>query len=229
MARKRLQAAIERAQMICDGVSVTRLDARPIDVPTADVEIDVDIEFDTDGRVYMWGARVRRSGDESTAVYVCDFVEWGPLDGPAEHDLARRFAVWLRAQRDAATAAGESVKFFHWSHPESSRLRSILGAAEVDDLIGSEVELFVDLEKVFKANFFSLHGSSIKKVAPQFGFRWRVDDPGGATSQLYLAEVRADPDTEQAAAAKRWLLTYNEDDNAAMARIRDGMRKWKEG
>ena len=46
--------------MICDGISVTRLDGGPIDVPTADVEIDVDIEFDIEGTVYMWGARVRR-------------------------------------------------------------------------------------------------------------------------------------------------------------------------
>ncbi len=28
------------------------------------------------------------------------------------------------------------------------------------------------------------------------------------------------------ASAKDWLLTYNEDDNAAMAAIRDGMRSW---
>ena len=228
MARKRLEAAVERAQMICDGISVTRLDGGPIDVPTADIEIDVDIEFDIEGTVYMWGARVRHGGDESTAVYVSDFVEWGPLDGPSERELARRFTAWLRAQREAAEAAGESLQVFHWSHPERSRLRSILGEAEVEDLIGSEAGLFVDLEKVFKSTFFSLHGSSIKKVAPQFGFRWHASDPGGATSQLYLAEVRANPGTEEAAAAKRWLLTYNEDDNAAMATIRDGMREWKQ-
>lgn len=229
MARKRLQDAVIRAQMICDGISLTPLGNGVIEVPTADVEIDVDIEFDIDDRVYMWGARVRRGCDDSTAVYISDFVEWEPLDGRGEHDLARRFADWLREQRDAAEAAGETVKVFHWSSPESSRLRSILGSADVEDLIGADVGLFVDLEKVFKAAFFSLHGSSIKKVAPQFGFSWRVDDPGGAISQLYLAEVHTNPDTEQAAAAKKWLLTYNEDDNAAMARIRDGMREWDEG
>ena len=54
--------------------------------------------------------------------------------------------------------------------------------------------MFVDLEKVFKANFVSLHGSSIKKVAPQFGFTWRVDDPGGAISQTYLSKVHTSTD-----------------------------------
>ncbi len=86
--------------------------------------------------------------------------------------------------------------------------------------------MFVDLEKVFKANFVSLHGSGIKKVAPIFGFSWRVDDPGGAISQTYLSRVHASTDPDDVAAAKEWLLTYNEDDNAAMAKIRDGMRRW---
>lgn len=226
--RKRLVGAIERAQMICDGIAVVRIGEGPVEVPFADVEIDVDVESDVDGRVYMWGARVRRGGDESTATYVGDFVVWEEMDSRSERDLATRFAAWLRTQREAAEVAGETVKVFHWSHPESSRLRSILGAADVDDLIGADVGLFVDLEKVFKANFFSLHGSSIKKVAPHFGFAWRADDPGGDTSQLYLAKVRANPGTEVAADARRWLLTYNEDDNAAMARIRNGMREWAE-
>ena len=52
VARKRLRHAIERAQMICDGISITRLGDGPIDVPIADVEIDLDIESDLDGRVY---------------------------------------------------------------------------------------------------------------------------------------------------------------------------------
>lgn len=225
-ARKRLAGAIERAQMICDGIAIARIGDRPLEVPAADVEIDIDIEFDAGGRVYVWGARVRRGGDESTARYVDDFVEWGPLDGPAERRLAERFAAWLRGECEAAASIGETIKVFHWSHPESSRLASILGKAEVADLVDPDAGLFVDLEKVFKANFFALHGSSLKKVAPQFGFAWRVDDPGGDTSQLYLATVRGGADPREVAAAQRWLLTYNEDDNAAMAAIRDAMQEW---
>ncbi|MGB0973131.1 MAG: ribonuclease H-like domain-containing protein [Mycobacterium sp.] len=87
----------------------------------------------------------------------------------------------------------------------------------------SDATVFVDLEKVFKKNFFALHGSSIKKVAPQFGFSWRVDDPGGAISQTYLSKVHTSADPDEVSAAKHWLLTYNEDDNAAMAAIRDGI------
>jgi predicted RecB family nuclease len=225
-ARSRLLGAVERAEMICDGIEIARMGEGPVQVPVADVEIDVDIEWDIAGRVYLWGARVRRGGDESTAEYVADFVEWQALDSPGERALAARFAAWLRAQREAADAAGRTLKVFHWTSPERSRLVSILGLAEVGDLVDPETGVFTDLEKVFKANFVSLHGSGIKKVAPIFGFAWRVDDPGGAISQTHLSTVHAGADPDEVARAKEWLLSYNEDDNAAMATIRDGMSSW---
>ena len=225
-ARKRLIGAIGRAEMICDGIEVARTGDGPANVPAADVEIDLDIEWDIDNRVYLWGARLRRGGDESTARYITDFVEWAPLDSTREHDLAARFLAWLRAQWDAAVAAGQTLTVFHWSHPERSKLISILGLAEVGDLVDPENGVFMDLEKVFNSNFISLHGSGIKKVAPNFGFAWRVDDPGGAISQTYLSTVRSSNDPHEVAAAKEWLLSYNEDDNAAMAAIRDGMCSW---
>ena len=43
-ARKRLIGAIERAEMICDGIEIERTGEGPVEVPVADVEIDVDIE-----------------------------------------------------------------------------------------------------------------------------------------------------------------------------------------
>ena len=175
----------------------------------------------------MWAARLRLGTDDATALYFDEFVEWEPLASERERALAARFASWLRRQRDAADAAGKILKVFHWSSPECSKLKSILGEAEVADLIDPETGVFVDLEKVFKANFVSLHGSSLKKVAPLFGFTWRVDDPGGGISQTYLSKARTSADPDDTATAKRWLLTYNEDDNAAMATIRDSMRTWK--
>ncbi|MGO8966913.1 hypothetical protein [Mycobacterium sp.] len=225
-ARKRLLRAIERAEMICEGVEIERIGDGPAQVPVADVEIDVDIEYDLEGRVYMWGARLRRGTDDSNKLYLADFVDWEPLDSPGERALAERFVAWLRAQCDAAAAAGQTLKVFHWSSPERSKLISILGLVEVGDLVDPETGVFVDLERVFKANFLSLHGSSIKKVAPRFGFAWRVAAPGGATSQIHLSKVHTSTDPGEVAAAKEWLLTYNEDDNAAMAKIRDGMRMW---
>lgn len=225
-ARARLTKAIVRAQMICDGIEIARDGDGPLAIPQADVEIDIDIENDVDNRVYMWGARVRAGTDEATARYVDDFVDWEPLTDESERHLATRFAAWLRTQYDAAVAAGQSLKVFHWTHLERTRLVSLLGMAEVGDLVDPETGVFVDLAKVFNAQFIALHGSRLKNVAPQFGFAWRVPDPGGAISQTYLSKVRASMNPEEVAAAKEWLLSYNEDDNAAMAAIRDGMRHW---
>lgn len=225
-ARARLAKAIVRAQMICDGVEIVRDGDGPVVVPEADIEIDIDIEYDIENRVYMWGARLRSGRDETTAQYIADFVDWQPLTDQSERQLAARFASWLRTQWDAATAAGQSLKVFHWSHPERSRLVSLLGMAEVGDLVDLDTGVFVDLVKVFNAHFIALHGSGIKKVAPKFGFSWRVPDPGGAISQTYLSKVRTSTDPEEVKAAKEWLLSYNEDDNTAMAAIRDGMRTW---
>lgn len=226
-ARKRLAAAIGRAEMICNGVELERTSAGPVEVPVADIEIDLDIEYDLDNRVYIWGARLRYGADDSTAKYVNDFIEWYPLSSLKEQALAARFVTWLRRQRTAAEEAGQSLKVFHWSHAERSKLTKVLGEAEVWDLLDPETGVFIDLEKVFKANFVSLHGSSIKRVAPQYGFTWRVDDPGGAISQTYLSQVRISTNEHEVAAAKTWLLTYNEDDTAAMAKVRDGMRTWR--
>jgi predicted RecB family nuclease len=226
-ARARLAAAVERAEMICDGVDLKRNGDGPIQVPVADVEIDVDIEYGLDNRVYMWGVRVRRGIDDSSAQYIADFTAWEPLDDQSERALAARFAAWLRAQRNAADAAGATLRVFHWSHPERSKLLSILGIGEVGDLTDPDTGVFADVEKVFRANFMSLHGSSIKKVGPLFGFTWQVNDPGGAISQIYLSKVHTCTDPDEVTAAKQWLLSYNEDDTAAMAAIRDGMRTWK--
>lgn len=225
-ARARLVKAITRAQMICDGIQIARLGDGPIVVPEADIEIDVDVEYDVEDRVYMWGVRVRYGTDETTARYIADFVDWQPLNDESERRLATRFVAWLRDECEAATAAGHSLKVFHWAPPERSRLVSLLGLADVGDLVDPDTGIFVDLVKVFNSQFIGLHGSSLKKVAPQFGFEWRVPDPGGAISQIYLTKAHTSTDPEEVAGAKEWLLSYNEDDNAAMAAIRDGMRGW---
>ncbi|ORA15581.1 ribonuclease H-like domain-containing protein [Mycobacterium asiaticum] len=232
-ARQRLAAAVERAAMIRHGVEFWPNSDGPVDVPTATVEVDLDIESDQQGRVYMWGARVRDGRDDTTAVYVPDFTVWEPLNEESEYALAEQFAHWLRDQRVAAEADGGTFRVFHWSHPEWSNLKRILGAEAVRDLIGDRGGsgtddrhdgVFVDMEKVFKQHFTSLRGTSIKKVAPLFGFTWRVENAGGAASQAHLSTVQTSADQSEVAAAKAWLLSYNEDDNRAVATIRDEMR-----
>lgn len=227
MARKRLALAVRRSQMITEGILLSRREENPFTVPTADIEIDLDIENDADNQVYMWGVRIRSGTDDATARYLPDFITWEPVDSDSERQLAQRFIDWLREQCDTAASAEQAIAVFHWSNHEIARLKSILGMAEIGDLIHPQTGVFVDLRTVFENNFFSLYGSPLKKVAGIFGFHWHVDDPGGSVSQLYLSTVHAG-DPVAAAEAKRWLLSYNEDDCAATAAVRDGMRDWRQ-
>lgn len=218
-ARARIAEASQRAAMLCSGVHIAHVGDGPVAVPSAETEIDLDIEWGADGRVYLWGARVREGQDESSATFL-PFADWSPLDAATERDLAERFAAWLRELRDQS---GGSVRVFHWSAAEPSRLKKILGAA-ASDLLDPATGLFTDLESVFKAQFFSVHGTSIKTVAPYFGFSWRACDAGGSMSQARLDAAREHG--ADAADARAWLLGYNADDTTAMAVIRDGMRHW---
>jgi len=216
-ARSRLAGAAARAAMIRDGIAIRRTGSTP--VPSADLEIDCDIEWSSEGLVYLWGARVRACGDESSAVFV-PFADWTVRDAAAERALAERFADWVRGLRDLAAMAGRRVRVYHWSPAEASRLHRILGGG-AEDLLDPDTGVFTDLEQVFNANFLSVHGSSIKVVAPVFGFNWSAPDAGGALSQSHLELVRSGGDDAQR--SRDWLLAYNADDTAALAAIRDAM------
>ncbi|OBI56750.1 hypothetical protein A5705_21290 [Mycobacterium sp. E787] len=78
--------------MIRDGIEFWPSADSLLKIPTASVEIDVDVESDQNNRVYMWGARVRRGTDDATAVYSPDFTVWEPLDPKSEYALAERFS-----------------------------------------------------------------------------------------------------------------------------------------
>jgi predicted RecB family nuclease len=212
----RLADAVRRARMLRAGVTLERETSGPIDVTRADVEIDLDIEWDTDDRVYLWGALVHRPGAEPA---YHPSVAWDAADDQDSVDLAAEFASWLRSEIETADAAGQSLLVYHYSTPEPRYLKRLLGETAVADLL----DRFVDLLPIVRQHFFGLHGHGIKKVAPAFGFTWRDDDPGGLQSQLWLLDARraTDPDARDAGRAR--ILAYNEDDVRATAAIRRGL------
>jgi len=205
----RLADMVRRAGMIRDGVVVERTTSGPIDVPRADIEVDLDVEWDLDDHVYLWGALVRRDGASTYQ----PFVTWDVLDGDGERALAESFVAWLRS----LTATGESVRVYHYSHAEVTRLTKVLDG--VDDVL----PLFVDLHAIVAKNFVGVDGLGIKKVAPAFGFAWRDESPSGVQSQLWLEEARHASSESDRDAARRRLLEYNEDDVRATHRLREWM------
>lgn len=214
----RLEAAVVRATMLRDGEVLRRISDGPLTVPAADVEVDFDIEWDVAGRVYLWGAQVRR-GPDAPATYQA-VVSWDVLDDDAEHAVGEEFAAWLRKLIHGCDERGESVAVYHYTSPERTYLARVIGPAASADLLAR----FVDVHAFVREHFIGVAGLGIKKVAPAFGFAWHDEDPGGLQSQGWLAEARDTTATQAAEAARARLLRYNADDVAATAAIRDGLR-----
>ena len=213
--RARLASAVRRASMTLSGTDFEPVGGKWPVIPSADVEVDFDIEWDLDNRIYQWGLRIREAQDDSTARYE-PIVSFDLLDERTEEALADVFARRLNALKEVARQEGKSLRAFHWHHVEVSLTRKFEAAAAALDGVTC------DLYTWFNANFFARQSSSIKNVAPLFGFHWAVDDAGGRLSQLKIAQARGNgPDAEE---ARDWCLRYNESDVAAQAAIRDGLR-----
>ena len=201
--------------MIRDDIAIEPLGEWPA-VPSADIEIDFDIEWDRDGRIYQWGLRVRDGQDESTARYDPG-VSFDPLDEAAEFELAERFADTLEAHLLAAEADGRTVAIYHWTTPEVTRTRRFPRVAAL--LEGRTVDLCAWMNKEFRVR----ESFSLKDVAKNCGFSWGVEDAGGFMSLEKIARARGNgPD---AAGARQWCLDYNEADVAAQAAIRDHLSR----
>lgn len=211
-ADKVLRAAIDRARMFRDDIPF-ELRGEPPVVPSADVEVDFDIEWDRGLRIYQWGLRVRENQDETTARYV-PVVSFDDLDDDGEAALADAFADQLEAIVESAANAGRSVRIYHWSSVEISRTRRF---PRVEALLAEHA---FDLMTWFEAHYRVRGSYSIKSVATSFGFAWGVEDAGGFTSMDRIETARGiGPEAE---AAREWCLEYNAADVEAQAVIRDG-------
>lgn len=196
-----------------------------VEVPAADVEIDIDMENALDGTTYLWGALV-------AGTYV-PLVDWGEPTEVLEAGLFARFWDWIGRQRRIAHEGGRTIAFYCWSAgAERGALTSgaalaekhlgAVGAREaVAAFVGSDE--FVDLLAVLRAQLESGGGNGLKAVAPRAGFAWRDDEPAGDRSMLWHG-VAVNGAGDEATAARRRLLDYNEDDVRATAAVRRWLR-----
>lgn len=222
-ARGRLEDAVTRAQMSIAGERL-RATGQPIpQVPRADVEVDFDLEWDSDNRIYLWGLLVSDgSGQRLESVY-----SWDPLDGEGESDLASVAIARLVSLRKEAESSGQTFRVYHYSHPEISMVRSLIRRGGPHPWPSEEwweeftSECFVDLLPIVKAGFIGLRGLGLKEVAQAAGFEWQDDDPGGEQSLDWIEEARRGDDPEVREAARRRLLDYNTDDVRATLAVRD--------
>lgn len=191
-------------------------------VPDALIEVDVDMECDPEGRVYLWG--LLPSVGDAIGEYVA-LDSYAPMTAEVEAQLLVDLLDRLADLREVAAADGGALRVHHWSPAELTAMRRIVAAGalpglptpeELEAMVEAE---WVDLHDAWKAAVITGSGSSIKTVAPLVGFTWAVDDPGGDLSMLkYLEAVEGDP------GAVDWLRSYNGDDVRATFEIRRWLR-----
>lgn len=200
-----------------------------LELPRADVEVDFDYEASTEeGGVYMRGVRITRRHLDPVSVEVITFDDYsGTGDGEA-----RVFAqMWelFRAEDAAATAAGLSLAFYHYSHYERTQDKKLAkvhagkpgipSLAQVEDFYASGK--VIDLYNVTKTLVWPAVSRSIKPLAKFAGFAWRGDQVGGDLSMVWYDQV-CNGESEQVRAENlAQLREYNEDDTHAQWVLRE--------
>ncbi|WP_139982976.1 Eco57I restriction-modification methylase domain-containing protein [Nocardioides litoris] len=184
------------------------------------VEIDVDCEFDRDGRVYLWGRTVSTLVDgqvERGSSYKAVGDAHEDFD---EVELARRFAEELRADLENHAVAGNVVHWYHYGGTERHQLRRLLGG-DADDLLANATDL---LGEIVRPHFYAPQGYSLKTLGRLVGATWRTPGATGADTFDLIDRARAGHES-----AWTRLLEYNEDDTRATMTLRKGIRAWAEG
>jgi predicted RecB family nuclease len=202
-----------------------------VEVPRADVELDVDMESFGDAGAYLWGCHL--SGvDVGLPRGYQPFVTWRPL--PTD-DEARSFAAfWSYLATVRARAAARGLTFRAFCYNELAENRWLVSSARrfagrpgippveaVTEFIESSA--WVDLFGVVNRQFLCARGKGLKTIAPAAGFAWRDAQAGGENSmRWYRLAVGLDGEAPDPAQRDR-LLAYNEDDVLATWTLRRWM------
>ncbi|HSZ35612.1 MAG TPA: TM0106 family RecB-like putative nuclease [Acidimicrobiales bacterium] len=205
-----------------------RRDVVSVEVPRADIEVDVDMESINDG-CYLWGALGTDRRTAGAAAEYVSFATWDVDIESGELVAFEKFWTWLSAVRARAAAEGASFRAYCYSRSaeegQMTRLADRLGVRdEVDAFLGSDE--WVDLLEVVRKQLLTGRSMGLKETAPLAGFSWRFDDAGGTLAMVKYDEavdVEADPSSRMVAA--QWILDYNEDDVRATA----ALRGWLDG
>ncbi len=203
-------------------------DAANMGCPTADVEIDVDMES-YDDATYLWGAYVTLNAPVAgVAPGYQAFVQWGELTPEMEARNFADFWKWFAEVRDTCHEQARSVAAYcFWAQAEDSAMnRAVVepfeGGPTRDDLDafrGVTPPEWIDLHDCAKRQIQTTGPLGLKQLAGASGFHWRDEHPSGEASMLWY-EVAVST-TDDATASRQRILEYNEDDCRATKALRD--------
>jgi predicted RecB family nuclease len=232
----KLDELIYRARAQRAGTALRIVDADAVHCPRADVEVDVDMESYGD-TTYLWGALVTRPTHEDVAWDDADdgyhaYAQWGELTRESEARLFADFWRWFDDLRGRVLAAGLSFRAYcFWAQAEDGAMDRAVASAWTDGPRAEDLAAFravspsqwVDLHALVREQIQTEGPRGLKTLAGAAGFTWRDPTPGGEASMLWYEVARGEG--EDAEAARRRLLAYNEDDCRA-TRV---LREWLNG
>ncbi len=224
----KLDDLIYRARAHERGSSLRILSTSDMGCPTADVEIDVDMES-YDEATYLWGAHVTLN------VAVPDiqggyhsFAEWGDLTPRAESEIFAKFWKWFDELRRTCHEDGRTfAAYCFWAQAEDGAMNRAVATpipggptrADLDAFRTSQPPEWIDLHQFAKQQIQTTGPLGLKQLATMSGFRWRDQNPSGEASMLWY-EVAVSGAVDAAESRQR-LLEYNEDDCRATKALRD--------
>ncbi len=223
-----LDDLIYRARAHLRGTSLRIVEPDAVGCPTADVEVDIDMESYGDA-TYLWGAFVSsdQPHDGIESGYQ-SFAEWGPLTLEAEAENFAKFWAWLSTIRSRCQAQGLTfAAYCFWAQAEDGAMNRAVSTPLAGVAIADELRAFrsstpsewIDLHAQAKRQLQTEGPLGLKQLAQAAGFHWRDLNPSGEASMLWY-EI-ASSDSDQAPSSRQRILEYNEDDCKATKALRD--------
>ena len=210
---ERLHRFAARARLFADPEAGPTVRA-PLAIANPDHAVDFDVEADpVRGLVYLHGFWHVRRGRQAEFVHF--FAETADAEG--ERD------AFARAMEHFHTH--HAAHWFHYSAYEKTAYRAlqrrhpdVCDEADIDHIFAPT--RCTDIYGVIAARTdWPLSSYGIKSIAKACGFSWSDTDPGGAASiEWYDRYV-----TNQDAALRKRIVTYNRDDVRASAHVREAL------
>lgn len=229
----RLDDLIYRARAHQRGTALRILDPNQMGCPTADVEVDVDMESYGDG-TYLWGAYVSTTKDvEGIEEGYRSFATFDELTFEREQQIFYEFWRWFSDLREKTLARGLTFAgYCFWEHAENSAMNR---AVDPPLPSGPTIQLLDEFRSATPKQWFDLHAYAkqqiqtegplgLKQLATATGFAWRDEAPSGEASMSWYEVAIGDAPAEALASQHR-LLQYNEDD----CRATKALREWLNG
>jgi predicted RecB family nuclease len=207
-----------------------------LEVPRADIELDVDMENEAGGIIYLWGTRlvVRHDGLRIPGPAYRPFATFIGGDSAGEAEAFAGMWAWMHALKTMAATSGLTFKAYCYTGAEARCMRALVTrhagvrgiptSDELEEFLASDV--WVDMYPVVaKQLVWPTENLTLKSTAKWARFSWRDSDASGDSSTVWYTHAVSSPDPAERAASQRRLLEYNEDDVIATYHLRDWLSR----